>query len=126
MRVEKAFRIAQQELAELIADPGLDVVDFDESGFSLKGVVPYGWQPIGQRYEVPVTGAHGSHIQVLGFESQSGTTATYLHKGYVTSDTVTQVFDDYCQTIKGTTVVILDNASCHTSAAFQSRLDAWA
>ena len=101
-RDEKAFRIAQQELAELIAEPGLDVVYFDESGFSLKGVVPYGWQPIGQRYEVPVTGAHGSNIQVLGFESQSGTTATYLHKDYVTSVTVIQMFDDYCQTTKGT------------------------
>jgi len=125
-RDENAFRVAQQELAELIAEPGLDVVYFDESGFSLKGVVPYGWQPIGQRYEVPVTGAHGSNVQVLGFESQDGSTATYLHTGYVTSDTVVQVFDDYCQTIKGTTVVILDNASCHTSAAFQARLDAWA
>jgi len=125
-RDEKAFRLAQQELAELIAEPELNVVYFDEAGFSLKGVVPYGWQPIGQRYNVPVTGAHGSSIQVLGFESERGSTATYLHKGYVTSETVIEVFDDYCQTLTETTVVVLDNASCHTSAAFQSRLDDWA
>jgi len=125
-RDEKAFRLAQEELAELIAEPELNVVYFDEAGFSLKGVVPYGWQPVGKRYEVPVTGAHGSSIQVLGFESQDGSTATYLHKGYVTTETVVEIFDDYCQTIKEPTVVVLDNASCHTSAAFLARLDQWA
>lgn len=125
-RDEKAFRLAQQELAELVADPELNVVYFDEAGFSLKGVVPYGWQPTGQRYDVPVTGAHGSNVQVLGLESQDGTTAAYLHKGYVTSETVIEVFDDYCETLTETTVVVLDNASCHTSGAFHARLDDWA
>lgn len=125
-RNEKAFRLAQEELAELISEPGLNVVYFDEAGFSLKGVVPYGWQPLGKRYDVPVTGAHGSNVQVLGFESQAGSIATYLHKGYVTSETIIEVFDDYCQTLTEATVVVLDNASCHTSAAFRARLDQWA
>lgn len=124
-RNEMAFRRAQQELAELIAEPDLDVF-FDEAGFSLKGVVPYGWQPVGRRYDVPVTGADGSNVQVMEFEAQDGTTAPYLHKGYVTSETVIEVFDDYCQTLTGTTVVVLDNASCHTSGAFEARLDDWA
>lgn len=124
-RDETAFRQAQEELAELIGEPDLNVVYFDEAGFSLKGVVPYGWQPIGERYEVPVTGAHGSNIQVIGFESQEGTVMTYLHKGFVTAETVIEVFDDYCQVIEGPTVVVLDNASCHTSATFEARLDDW-
>ena len=42
MRNENRFQLAQQELAELIADPDLTVVYFDEAGFSLKSVVPYG------------------------------------------------------------------------------------
>lgn len=125
-RDQKTFHVARQELAELLGTPNLNVVYFDEAGFSLKGVVPYGWQPIGQRYEVPVTGAHGSNIQALGFEGQDGSTHVYLHKGYVTSQTVIEVFDDYCQTITEPTVVVLDNASCHTSGEFQAHLDAWA
>jgi len=56
-RDEDAFRLAQEELAEFIDEPDLNIVYFDEAGFSLKGVVPYGWQPVGERYEIPVTGA---------------------------------------------------------------------
>ena len=41
-RDEKAFRIAQAELAELLAKPDLDFAYFDEAGFSVKGVVPCG------------------------------------------------------------------------------------
>ena len=125
-RDQKAFQVAREELAELLSTPDLNVVYFDEAGFSLKGVVPYGWQPVGQRYDVPVTGAHGSNIQALGFEGQDGAKHVYLHKGYVTSETVIEVFDDYCQTINEPTVVVLDNAPCHTSGEFQAHLDAWA
>jgi transposase len=125
-REEQAFRLAQEELAELLGEPRLDVVYFDESGFSLKGVVPYGWLPIGERTEVPVTGAHGSNIQAIGFQHQGGATQTYLHKGYVDTEIVIQVMDDFCETIAKKTVVVLDNASCHTSSAFQTSLERWA
>ncbi len=125
-RDEKAFQLAKEELAEFLEEPDLNVVYFDEAGFSLKGVVPYGWQPIGRRYEIPVTGAHGSNVQTLGFQSQNGDTHTYLHKGYVNSEMVIAIYDDYCQTIEGPTVVVLDNASVHTSGAFQARLEDWA
>lgn len=124
-RDEKAFRIAREELSELLQEPGLNVVYFDEAGFSLKGVVPYGWLPVGERGDVPVTGAHGSNVQVLGFQHDNGDTQTYLHKGYVNTETVIQVMDDFCETIDQTTVVVLDNASCHTSAAFEQRLKQW-
>lgn len=125
-RDEKAFRAAREELAEMLAEPELDVVYFDEAGFSLKGVVPYGWLPIGERTDIPVTGAHGSNVQAIGFESQRGEVHTYLHKGYVTTEMVIQIMDDFCETVDQTTVVVLDNASCHTSAAFDACLERWA
>lgn len=125
-RDEKAFRQAQRKLQQLLDEPNVDVVYFDEAGFSLKGVVPYGWQPRGERLEVPVSGAHGSTIQALGFESQDGKTDMYLHKGYVNSEIVISVFDDYSQQIEHPTIVVLDNASCHTSAAFKASMDRWA
>lgn len=125
-RDETAFRLAQAELAELLAEPELNVVYFDEAGFSLKGVVPYGWLPVGERSDVPVTGAHGSSVQSLGFEHQGGKTHTYLHKGFVNSQTVIEVMDDFCDTIDRTTVVILDNAPSHTSGAFKACQQRWA
>jgi transposase len=125
-RDEKAFRVAQQELAEMLQEPSLNVVYFDESGFSLKGVVPYGWQPKGERLNVPVTGSHGSSVQVLGFESEDGKVESFLHKGNVDSETVIAVLDSYSETISQTTVVVVDNAPYHTSAAFQACLQRWA
>lgn len=125
-RDELAFRLAQSELAEMLSEPELNVVYFDESGFSLKGVIPYGWLPIGERTDVPVTGAHGSNVQVLGFEHQDGCTETYLHKGYVTAETVIAVMDDFSGRIDHATVVIIDNSPCHTSHKFTECLDRWA
>lgn len=125
-RDEKAFRLAQEELAEMLEEPELDVFYFDESGFSLKGVVPYGWLPIGERIDVPVTGAHGSSVQAIGFEHQDGSTQTYLHKGYVNTQVVIEIMDDFSETIEQTTVVVLDNASSHTSKAFEAAAERWA
>jgi transposase len=125
-RDEKVFRLAQDELAELLEEPNLDVVYFDEAGFSLKGVVPYGWLPVGERSDVPVTGAHGSNVQAIGFEHQDGRTQTYLHKGYVNTQTIIEIMDDFSETLEQTTVVVLDNASCHTSNDFKKCIERWA
>lgn len=125
-RDERAFELARQELAELLEEPERDVVYFDEAGLSLKGVVPYGWQPVGERMEIPVTGAHGSTIQVLGLQHQDGSVTSYLHKGRVNSETVIAVLDDYSSQIDRPTVVVLDNASVHTSGAFCAATERWA
>ncbi len=65
-------------------------------------------------------------MQTLGFEQPDGTVVSYLHKGYVNSQRVIAVFDDYVKRIDGETVVVLDNASCHTSGAFQAACERWA
>ena len=122
-RIARAFAKCRAELQQLMGQPDLDVVFFDEAGFSLKGVVGMGWFRRGERAEVPVTGSHGSSVQTLGFEQPDGTVVSYLHKGYVNSQTVIAVFDDYVKRIDGETVVVLDNASCHTSGAFTALPD---
>lgn len=125
-RVEKAFRVAQDELAELLSEPCLDVVYFDEAGFSLAGVVPYGWLPASTRTDIPVTGDYGSTVQAIGFEHQDATTQTYVHEGSVDTQRVIEIMEEFCETIDQTMVVILDNASCHTSGVFQACVERWA
>lgn len=125
-RDERAFQLAREELSELLNEPELDIVYFDEAGLSLKGVVPYGWQPVGERFEVSVTGAHGSTIQALGLQHQDGAVDSYLHKGFVNSETVIEVLDDYSSQIDRPTLVVLDNASPHTSGAFCDATERWA
>ncbi len=49
----------------------------------------------------------------------------HLHKGYVNTEAVIEIMNDFCETVEQTTVVILDNASCHTSNAFKECLKRW-
>ena len=116
---EIAFQMAKEELAEFLAEPDLNVVYLDEAGVSLKGVVPYGWQPIGQCYEIPVTGAHGSNLQTLAFKWQDGETHMHVHKGYVNSEMVISIFDDYCQRLKGQRSSFLTTPRCTRTRPFR-------
>jgi len=124
-RNEADFEQAEAEIAELLSDASIEVAYFDEAGFSLKGVVPYGWQPRGERLEVPVTGGHQS-IQILGIEHQDGSLRSYPHRGYATSQTVIDVLDDFANAIERPTVLILDNASMHTAGKTREHMEKWA
>jgi hypothetical protein len=112
-------------LTELLAEPDLDIVYFKEPGFSIKGVIPYGWTTKGERASMPFTGNRGSSVQVLGLKRQDGEVNSYLHKGTVNSETVISVLDDYSSQPVRTTVIVLDNSPCHTSGAFKNRLEVW-
>lgn len=120
----RKFRIAQEEIDELRSIPNLTVAYLDEAGFSLQGVVPYGWQPIGERSDVWLGTERGS-VQVLGIEEEDGATYGYLHKGPVYGKTVAEVLEDYSQRISGPTVIVLDNASVHTCGLVQEQMERW-
>ena len=49
----------------------------------------------------------------------------YTIEGSVDSDVVIHCFNEFCQTIEGPTVVVVDNASIHTSEAFQEAIPTW-
>ena len=123
-RDDEEFRQAIGEIEELRSMPNIDLAYFDESAFSLKGIVPYGWQPEGVRYEVPV-GPERGNIQVLGIEEENGKTFGYLHKGRVFGSTVAEVLDDYSQRLRRPTVLVLDNASVHTCNLIADKMGAW-
>ena len=42
--------MAKRELPKIAADDTRDLVFFDETALTLRGVVPYRWQPIGERW----------------------------------------------------------------------------
>lgn len=122
-RDQREFRLAQQDIEELRLLPGVDVAFFDEAAFSLSGVVPYGWQPIGIRGDVHV-GARGT-IQVLGITVDGGDTYGYLHRGKVSGQTVEEVLEDFSRRIQRPTMLILDNASVHTCSLVANHIAAW-
>jgi len=50
---------------------------------------------------------------------------TYMFEQSVHSGVVIACFDAFCQTLTKKTVVVLDNASIHTSEEFEERLPFW-
>jgi transposase len=126
-RDEKEFRKAQRELVEIIEDHKAghyDLYYFDDSGFSLVPTVPYGWQPEGERLEVP--SRRSGQINVLGFLGYDGDLTPYVMKGTVDSQVVVACMDDFSKKIEGRpSLVVIDNASPHTSSKFTSQIETW-
>ena len=124
-RDSNAFEIAARELKEMEQIPDANVVYFDESHFTISGVVSYAWQPKGERTLIPLSGGSRKSIQVLGFQSINGRLRSYVQHSSVRGSTVVAAIEDYIKTIKTTTVLVLDNASSHTCNEVKFHLQRW-
>ncbi len=125
-RDEEEFEEAQEELQVLIESHQageLDLYYFDEVGISLTPTVPYGWQPIGERIEIP--SQRSKQLNTLGFLRYDNQLTSYTVEGSVDSEIVIGCFDDFSDSLTRTTTVIIDNAPVHTSKKFESRIPIW-
>lgn len=96
----------------------------DETAFSLQPNVPYGWNRKGEQKGIP--SSKGGNLNVFGLLNLQGQLTTYQTTKNVNSDQIIEWLDDYASTINKWTVVVLDNASWHTSYAIESKLKEWA
>ena len=78
---------------------------------------------MGQTLEIPA--AKGKRQNVLGFFNLDNDLISFCAAGCVNTDLVIGCFDAFSQTLKRKTVVVLDNASIHRSAAFQTQVPIW-
>jgi transposase len=123
---EHAFHTAQQELVALQEQDKAGEIDlyyFDESGFSLTSVIPYAWQPV--NVHILVVPVKSKRINILGFFKRDNTLIPYMIEGIVDSEVTIACFDNFCTTLTKETVVVLDNASIHTSEQFQEKIPIW-
>lgn len=104
---------------------------FDEVGFSLTPVVPYGWQPKGETYQIPCQ--RSKRLNVLGFMGRKNEIFFHACDTPVNSEAVIGAFDAFAQNYYEQEFqqsgkfcfVVLDNASIHRSKAFMNKLDDW-
>ena len=125
-REPEAFAQCQRDLATLQQqeDTGkIDLYYFDESGFALDPTIPYAWQEPGSVIELPAM-KYG-RINVLGFMNRNNDLHAYMFEQSIHTGVVIACFDAFCQTITKKTVVIMDNASIHTSEEFEHRIPYW-
>lgn len=125
-RDETLFSFFQQELQALKAweDRGeIDLFFYDEMGLNLIPSIPYGWQTKGQRIEIP--SIKSSNITTAAFLSRDNRLTSFVIQGAINSEMSVQIFDDFAGQLTKKTVVILDNASTHTSNLFKQRKPFW-
>lgn len=125
-RDEAAFREAQAELQdfqESHRNGELDLYYFDEAGFSLQPSVPYGWQAKGETQEIP--SRRSQQVNVLGFLSLSCGLVPFTVDGTIDTDVVLACFESFSQQLERTTIVVIDNASSHTSKRFEACWEEW-
>ncbi|KPA18593.1 transposase [Candidatus Magnetomorum sp. HK-1] len=126
-RQQDEFDKAQQEIIELkqSEEKGLlDVVYFDESGFSLAPSIPYAYQDIGETIEIQMS--KSKRLNVLGFlNTNKNKLESFCFECSIDSEIVVTCFNEYCTILENKTIVILDNARVHTSDEFQENIGKW-
>jgi transposase len=138
-RDEAAFRAAQAKLKVLQKQENegkadvlsaIDLVYFDEAGFSLQPVVPYAWQAPGEQVEVP-SQSHHRRMNVLGFLKRDNSFDAFMSavpgaaEGSVCSETVMGCIDAYVAGLRKRTHLVIDRARIHTSKAFRAAMARW-
>lgn len=125
-REPAAFAKCQRELAALQKQEDQDKIDlyyFDEAGFALDPSIPYAWQEPNSVIELPAM-KYG-RINVLGFMNRNNDLHAYMFEQSVHTGVVIACFDAFCTTLTKKTVVVIDNASIHTSEEFEDRMPYW-
>lgn len=104
----------------------LDEIDLrfgDETGFSLLPNIPYGWLPKGCQTGIPA--AKKRVLNVFALMSLDQQLSSYPTKGRIDSEYIINCLEDFVQNMKKTTVVVLDQASWHTSQLVKNQLQRW-
>jgi len=126
LRDPNAFARCQHALEALqkqAAQGHIDLYYFDEAGFALDPTIPYAWQEPNSVIELPAFRA--GRINVLGFMNRKNDLHAYMFEQSIHTGVVVACFDAFCHTLTKKTVIVIDNASIHTSDDFVDRLPYW-
>lgn len=112
-----------EELKRLDEQGVLDLRYLDESGFCLVPYLPYAWQELGETLVLP--SQRSRRFNVLGLMNRRNELAPYVFTQSITSEVVIACIDDFAKTCQQRTVIVMDQASVHTSAAIEDKLKEW-
>lgn len=101
----------------------IDLRYFDETGFCLEPYVPYAWQEKGE--QIQVISQKSKRLNALGMLNRSNDLEVYLFECSINSDVVIACLDKFSDQIEIETVLVIDNASIHTSNAFLDKQAEW-
>lgn len=101
----------------------IDLRYLDESGFSLRPYIPYGWQEKGKT--ITFRSCQSKQANVLGLMNRRNELYYEITKGKIDSKFVINFLDKFSENLDRTTVVVMDQASIHTSERLIEKLEEW-
>lgn len=112
-----------QKLKELEESGYLDLFYGDQSSFSMNPNVPYGWQEKGNA--IKIVPSKETPINIFGLMSKNNELEAYECEGSMTSAVVIAFIDDFVESRKNRTGIVLDNAPIHKSDEFKEAIKRW-
>ena len=85
--------------------------------------MPYGWQPIGQT--IGIESKRSQRLNVLGLMTRANQLHSYVSTQSITSEVVIACVDAFLPNVTKRTVIVVDQASIHTSDALINKLAQW-
>jgi transposase len=120
------YKAKTEELTELKKrdrDGEIDLRYVDETGFCLEPYVPYAWQEKGE--QILVNSQRSKRLNAFGILNRRQELEVFLFEGTINSDVVIACIDRFSEQIKMETVLVVDNASIHTSSIFLEKQEEW-
>lgn len=120
------YEIKLEKLSELkaLSEKGeIKLKYLDEAGFDLTPSIPYGWQEKGET--ISLKSCRSKRLNVLGLLGSMNDLFYKTFSGKMTSELLIRFLDEFCETLTKKTVVVMDQASFHTSNAVINKLDEW-
>ncbi|NEQ04426.1 IS630 family transposase [Moorena sp. SIO3F7] len=112
-----------KELKEQAKKGEIELRYLDESGFSLKPDIPYGWQEKLKR--ITINSSQSKRINVLGLMGCENQLDYEIHQGSIDSEIGINFLDNFSKKLSKLTVVVMDQASIHTSHKILEKLEEW-
>jgi transposase len=121
---EYATKKTQLEQLKQLDELGIiELYYLDETGFCLTPCVPYGWQPIGEYRAIP--SSRSPRLNVLGIMNRRNHLEAYVSTQTINSDVIIACINTFFPQVDKPTVIVVDQASIHTSDMILSQLDEW-
>jgi transposase len=117
----------QQELTQLEAQHARGEIDLryvDQTGFCLFPYLPYAWQEKGQTIAIPSSHSP-KRLNVVGFLNIDNAFQAYTFECSIDSEIMIACIEEFCKQVTKRTVLVMDQASIHTSEALTDRIPDW-
>jgi transposase len=125
-RDPEKFAAAREEIRALTVRQERKEIDLyysDEVGFNLTPKTFYAWQEIGGNIELP--SARSKSFNVLAVFQKNGQFDSIVFDESIDTEMVISYFDQWADTLKKETWIIIDNSPIHTSSKFKKMIPVW-